>query len=573
VGRVVTEAVVRGDQVASVLEPRTAGVCEVVAGPPSATGSGGTLHRFSLERGPYHHYSRTVEVTWLDGSGRSDKAQVEDGSGRSDKAQVEDGSGLPESSTNSTQQPGGDLSKSAETSALVRQEVDYELIAPFFKWLIDLPIRLELGRLVPPRRRAWWLPPDTLDERSMRVLCVLGILAFVSGYQNGLMPQTLTYAVKAFHATNFDQSVVIAASRIDALVALVLMVLADRVGRRKVLVSTVLWGAVFSALGALSPSLAWLGVSQTVARSLVATQVALITIYAAEEMPAGSRAYSLGILTAVGVLGQGINVMLLGGVNVYGWRAIFALALLGCAVVPAASRMLPESKRFSSAPRRLRGPGAPRLRDHSERLMLILALGFLIQAFALPTSQFLNQFLRTERGYSAPHIVLYNVFTTIPGALGLFGGGRLADRYGRKVVAGFAMVVGSAAMVGGYLTWGWEMWAFHMVAQVLAGALIPATAILGPEIFPTTLRATAFGAFTVSQSVGSVLGLLVVGLLSEPAYFGKLGIPIAIVSAGPFLMALILLRWFPETAHRELEEINPEDRPPPPEPGGDRGSP
>ena len=36
-------------------------------------------------------------------------------------------------------------------------------------------------------------------------------------------------------------------------------------------------------------------------------------------------------------------------------------------------------------------------------------------------------------------------------------------------------------------------------------------------------------------------------------------------------MALVILRWFPETARRELEDLNPEDRlglegAPPPEP-------
>ena len=33
---------------------------------------------------------------------------------------------------------------------------------------------------------------------------------------------------------------------------------------------------------------------------------------------------------------------------------------------------------------------------------------------------------------------------------------------------------------------------------------------------------------------------------------------------------MIVLRWYPETAHRELEDLNPEDAAPPPSP--DRGS-
>ncbi len=393
---------------------------------------------------------------------------------------------------------------------------------------------------------------------------MLAVLALLTGYQNSLMPQTLTYAVKQFHGSNFAQSAVISASRIDVVFALAMMFVADRRGRRAVLIQTVFWGGVFSALGALAPDLAWLAVAQTAARSAVAASVALIAIYAAEEMPAGSRAYALGILTGIGVIGAGINVILLAGVNTYSWRAIFAVAILGCLAVPACARALPESKRFqpaSPAPASL--PVArPSLRNHGERLMLVIALGFLIQVFALPTSQFLNQFLRTERGYTAAHIALYNILTTVPGAIGLFGGGRLADRYGRRIVAGFSMVVGSAAMVGGYLSAGWLMWFFHMVAQILAGSLIPATSILGPEIFPTALRAKAFGVFTVAQGVGSVCGLLLVGWLSGPAQFGNFGVPIALMGVGPAAMAIILFRYFPETAHLELEALNPEDIPP-----------
>ena len=456
----------------------------------------------------------------------------------------------------------------SEGQLLVRQIIDVELQTPFLKWLLWPPIAAELKRLTPRKRNPWWLPPEILDARSISILCVLAILAIIAGYQNSLMSQTLTYAVKDFHASNFAESVVISLSRIDVLFTLLMMVVADRLGRRKVLLHTVFWGAILSALGALAPNLQWLALAQSAARSFVAAALALIVIYAAEEMPAGSRAYAIGILTACGVIGAGANVFLVAGVNFYSWRTIFAISALGCLFIPACAKVLPESKRFIKRESRLersKGVGLgvvrdiPTLRSHMSRLILLICLGLLIQLFAFPTTQFLNQFLRTERGYTPGHIVIYNVFTTIPGALGLYGGGRLADKYGRKGVAAFSLVVGSLAMVAGYLSHGWEMWFFHMIAQVLGGALIPATTVLGPELFPTNLRGVSFGIFTIAQGVGSVIGLLLVGWLAGSARLGNLGLPMAVVGVGPILMAIILLRYFPETAHLELEQINPED--------------
>jgi hypothetical protein len=60
---------------------------------------------------------------------------------------------------------------------------------------------------------------------------------------------------------------------------------------------------------------------------------------------------------------------------------------------------------------------------------------------------------------------------------------------------------------------------------------------------------------------GSVGGLLAVGALSDQ--FGSIGPAMAIVGIGPMLLAVLVAVGFPETARRELEDINPEDRAPP----------
>ena len=90
------------------------------------------------------------------------------------------------------------------------------------------------------------------------------------------------------------------------LLALVLVALADRRGRRRLVLGAAIASCAFTALGALAPSMIVLGATQVVSRGLSMTVVMLITVIAAEEMPAGSRAYAVSVMTMTGALGAGM---------------------------------------------------------------------------------------------------------------------------------------------------------------------------------------------------------------------------------------------------------------------------
>ena len=92
------------------------------------------------------------------------------------------------------------------------------------------------------------------------------------------------------------------------------------------------------------------------------------------------------------------------------------------------------------------------------------------------------------------------------------------------------------------------------------GALtVPALGVYGPELFPTSLRGRANGLIAVPARLGSVAGLLLAGFLATS--LGSLGPAMAVLAAGPAVLAVLVLLAYPETAHRELEELNPEDAP------------
>ena len=89
---------------------------------------------------------------------------------------------------------------------------------------------------------------------------------------------------------------------------------------------------------------------------------------------------------------------------------------------------------------------------------------------------------------------------------------------------------------------------------------VPALAVYGPELFPTSQRGRANGGLQVVAVAGSSLGLLTVGWLADRV--GGLGQAMAIVAIAPAVLIAVVVFWFPETARRELEELNPSDREP-----------
>jgi MFS family permease len=194
---------------------------------------------------------------------------------------------------------------------------------------------------------------------------------------------------------------------------------------------------------------------------------------------------------------------------------------------------------------------------HGGRLALLAVSGFLANLFVAPNSQFGNQFLRTERGFSGGRIALLSLTAGTPGSIGIVVGGRMADVRGRRQVAAVALVFGTLLTVGFFFARGWAMWLLATVGTVIGAAAIPALGVYGPELFPTGLRGRANGLVAVSSLVGSGAGLVLAGVLSDRV--GRIGPAMAVLAAGPLLLAVLVVAAYPETAGRELEELNPED--------------
>lgn len=487
-----------------------------------------------------------------------------------------------------------------------RQVVELKVGLPWWSWLLSLPLRFSLGRPEPERlktgtvtgvRLPWWAPPQRLDRRQALVMATLAALVSVQGFLIALLPETLTYAASEMRLGTLGQGAVFALVELSALPALLALVVADRRGRR----SVVLWAtgvaAGLSELGGFTTSAGWLTLTQVSAGALVAAAGIGAIVVAVEEMPRGCRAWAVGVLGMAGGFGGGIPLLLLplAGTGPGGWRWLYWLSLLSLPVVIVCARQLPESRRWvgrgvpfgeaeafgeaeEHGPARPRAPIAPvlgtsllgtarrRLAPWASstrgRLLLVCAGAVLFALFAAPASQFQTEFLRQQRHYSAFGIsVLQQTAGTI-GALGVLVGGRLADTHGRRPVAVACVMGATAATLWSYLAHGWLLWLATTSGQFFLYATAPVLGVYGAELFATASRARSAGLVAASSSVGGVLGLLAVGALG--GHFGSLGPALAALAVGPLLLVVLLIVAYPETAGIALEDLAPSPRGPTP---------
>jgi MFS family permease len=300
--------------------------------------------------------------------------------------------------------------------------------------------------------------------------------------------------------------------------------------------------------------------------------VILIAVIAVEEMPSGARAFAVSVLAMTAALGAGICVSNLVYVDVSpgAWRGVYLVPLLALVPVVRLGRQLPETRRFElhrPQPRPAAGRlgTAPTGAASTEpvgfdwaRFGLLALSGFCWSLFIAPAAQFLNEYLRTERDFSSVQITLFVLATNTPGGIGIVAGGRLAERRGRRMIGIIGVTGGVAFTVVTYLVWGWPLWAASVLGTVIGSMAIPALGVYGPELFPTSQRGRANGGLQVVAVAGSSVGLLAAGWLADR--LGSLGPAIALLALGPMVLVVLVAAFYPETAHRELEDLNPGDR-------------
>jgi MHS family proline/betaine transporter-like MFS transporter len=392
-----------------------------------------------------------------------------------------------------------------------------------------------------------------------------------------------------FFPARDDTSVLLAAFTVYAtaflvrpLGAFVFGVLADRRGRRAVLVAVVVLMSVATAAVGLLPGYAAIGVlAPCVVLALRATQglaaggeMGLVAVFLAEHAPAGRRGMytSWHIATfAVGVAaGFAVGAVLTrlpeSQLSAGWWRVAFLLALpLGVVGVYLRQRV-PESPVYVSARREASLQEHP-LRELWRGHRRAWGTGFAAVAAGSLAFNTFFVFVPNHLIVAGTHTVSVALLAVVPGLLGAAGVavglGALSDRLGRRpvvlasatvlavgAVPAFAVVT-SGSLVGLVLG---EVAVGAAVAGVLSVSMLT-------EMFPTGLRATG-AAMTLGLATAIVGGTapLVDQVLSQVT--GQRLAPAAYVALIA-LIAVLAVRSAPETASLDLTRPHASSTSPP----------
>ena len=406
------------------------------------------------------------------------------------------------------------------------------------------------------------VPP--LTQRQWRVFGISTTAGFFDNYDLALLSLALKQIQHGLGIAEAHLGNMLSAIRLGYLTSLLISPLADVFGRRRLLLYTIIGYTVFTALSAVAPHERTFIASQFMARGFSGAEATVSLVILAEEVDAAVRGWAIGLQGALAISGYGLAAMVFATINIipFGWRGLYALALLPLILVIPLRRLLPESKRFEREnligirPTGILEPLFAMFRVYPGRLAMLVVVGFLNATGASPTSFFFPKYLQEAHFWSPGQVSSLVIFGGAIGILGSIFGGRVSDLLGRRTAGALFMACGPALTVWIYTTSSnvvilvWVLWLFMYTA---ASTIMSA---YSAELFPTSYRSAAASALVVAGTTGGALGLFAEGMLY--GFAGSHWTAICYVSTFWIIAPIVMFIFFPETASRELEAISPE---------------
>ncbi len=421
----------------------------------------------------------------------------------------------------------------------------------------------------PPPTNASAIDGDQTYRRKL--LRLLATATFFNGYDGFVLAFVLSLILIDLGGTQAEAGTIQLVAQSGAVVAFFVAAQADRIGRRKLLLITIVGYTVAVVATALSVNLAMLTAAQFVASIFLGSEWAVAITMVVEEFPSNERGRGLSVLVAMLTLGA-ILVGVLGFVGLantpIGWRAFYMVGIVPLIVVAVARRGMRETARYSA----VRGSESGAKLDHTSLLepwkkayrYNLLAVGLLhfFRYFAIAAAVFWwPYYAQQEVGMSFSLSGIYLAAAGVLGAAGFLVGGRLMERWGRRPT--FLIYTGASGVFG--------IWLFltHSVSLMLpllclaiffglgSGCM---TSAFATEFFPTYVRSRAAAwcrnAFEIP---GGMLGPFLVGILGDHTTgpLGSIGTAMAAVFVATIVPVLVIAwLYVGETKGVDLEALD-----------------
>jgi MFS family permease len=345
-------------------------------------------------------------------------------------------------------------------------------------------------------------------------------------------------------------------------------ILADRFGRTKTLVFTILIYALFTGLAALSTTWWQLAIYRFMTALGIGGEWAAGAALVAEVWPEEKRTKAAGVLQSAWAAGFLIAAVVNLMMRDYGWRPIFVVGVAPAVVAVFVRLWVKEPARWIQAHELERQTGVTRAR----KLAALFEPGLLrstlvgsglafVAVFGLwgatnwtPTLVRSLPDLQELKPAQLNGYVSYATMSLNVGALaGYLSFGPLAERFGRRAAFAF-MCVGSFVMLPVVFLAPRSFTQVLLLLPLLGffnNGIFSGFPIYLPELYPTRIRATGAGfCFNVGRVLASTGPFLTGYLVTALGGFGRAASAIAVI----YLAGILILPFAPETKGKPLPE-------------------
>jgi len=385
---------------------------------------------------------------------------------------------------------------------------------------------------------------------AVTIIAAIVILLIYQGYSLSIVGVASPWIAKSFALDQAQLAELFAWMSLSAFGALILARLADRVGRRRIILSSLVLAPLCAVGAVMARDPAQFAVSEILISALLGGSVSSAIVLLAEELPVEQRArgqaFAAGASAIGGVLGYMVIPFLLQWE--YSWRWLLAPCIVGMVLVFPLARMLPVDSRWARLASTNSISGS-RFYDIFHPLYRRRAITLLVCA-ALDTiaGSAVNGWLYFDAvsiiGLSPQKASSVIVAGMVLGMLGFPVGAWAADRFGRVSTVTY---VGGAAWFGALaFYWGppsgvtWPLaWltAAYCWFKIASGVMTVGANSAATELFPAALRTTMIGWQGITAAVFSMLAQVMIAALIGPLggltnvirYLAVLGIPSAAI--------------------------------------------
>jgi len=294
-----------------------------------------------------------------------------------------------------------------------------------------------------------------LSGELRRTLLLAGLCVLLAQFDGSALFLALPAVAQEFHARVEDLSNAGSVLGLGAIAALPLAALADRAGRKRLLVLAVAAFSVANLATGFAPALAWLALARLTASCFEVAAIGIASALVVEEAPRERRAIAVAALTIAAGAGQGLTIVAYPLLAPH-WRVLYWAGGAGLLAVPALLAWLPEGRTWRAAGH-VDNPLRVLFEARWRARLAVLALASLLAAVAFQPGGLYGALFASRTLRLTPFSISLVLAASAPLAgFGFVAGGWLSDRAGRRPLAvGLSLAVSPST---GAATWPGASW-------------------------------------------------------------------------------------------------------------------